>query len=124
MTTPEDTELLERLASAAANFELVDGTSSQNLLDEAAATIRRLQHELAAVRKHRDDFKRGAIDLQEQKQALQSQLSDARELLGELANAVEAEVNEKGGGGYILARLSDAREHLSCTKPTPETEEA
>lgn len=29
--------------------------------------------------------------------------------LDELADAVAAEVNEKGGGGYVLARLSDAR---------------
>ena len=32
--------------------------------------------------------------------------------LSELADAVTTEVNEKGGGGYILARLSDARRAL------------
>jgi hypothetical protein len=35
------------------------------------------------------------------------------EALTGLVEAVIAEVNEKGGGGYILARLSDARSALS-----------
>jgi len=39
-----------------------------------------------------------------------------RKALSELADAVADEVNEKGGSGYILARLSDAREAL---KPDP-----
>lgn len=41
------------------------------------------------------------------------------EVLDGLIGAVEAEVNEKGGGGFILARLSDARAALS--KATGET---
>lgn len=35
------------------------------------------------------------------------------EALKDLVFAVEAEVNEKGGGGFILARLSDARRVLA-----------
>lgn len=34
--------------------------------------------------------------------------------LQDLIAAVEFEVNEKGGGGVILARLSDARAAVSC----------
>lgn len=36
-----------------------------------------------------------------------------REVLQGLVDAVTAEVNEKGGGGFILARLSDARALLA-----------
>ena len=36
------------------------------------------------------------------------------EALKDLVFAVEAEVNEKGGGGFILARLSDARNVLAA----------
>lgn len=35
---------------------------------------------------------------------------DMLEALRDLITAVEAEVNEKGGGGFILARLTDARD--------------
>ncbi len=35
------------------------------------------------------------------------------EVLSLLADAVTAEVNEKGAGGYLLARLSDAKTILS-----------
>lgn len=38
---------------------------------------------------------------------------DLYEALRDLAAAVESEVNEKGGGGFILARLSDARAALA-----------
>jgi hypothetical protein len=41
--------------------------------------------------------------------ALLEQRDDLVEALDALADAVAAEVNEKGGGGYILARLTDAR---------------
>lgn len=34
------------------------------------------------------------------------------EVLAGLVEAVTVEVNEKGGGGYLLARLSDARDCL------------
>lgn len=37
------------------------------------------------------------------------------EALKGLVEAVTAEVNEKGGGGYVLARLSDARAALLHT---------
>lgn len=41
------------------------------------------------------------------------------EALSGLVEAVTAEVNEKGGGGYLLARLSDARDALKRHgKPT------
>lgn len=38
-----------------------------------------------------------------------------RAALRDLVAAVEAEVNEKGGGGFILARLTDARAALAKT---------
>lgn len=38
--------------------------------------------------------------------------SGMRQALAGLVEAVTAEVNEKGGGGYLLARLSDARDML------------
>ena len=36
------------------------------------------------------------------------------EAFAEFVTAVEAHVNEHGGGGYVLARLSDAREALAA----------
>lgn len=41
--------------------------------------------------------------------ALIKQRDELADALDALADAVAAEVNEKGGGGYILARLTDAR---------------
>ena len=40
-----------------------------------------------------------------------------RKALGELANACAVEFNEKGAGGYALARLTDARLALSTHAP-------
>jgi hypothetical protein len=40
---------------------------------------------------------------------LVAERDELAQLLDELADAVAAEVNEKGGGGYLLARLTDAR---------------
>jgi hypothetical protein len=41
-----------------------------------------------------------------------ARLAEAVELIEDMAEAITAEVNEKGGGGSILARLSDARRFL------------
>jgi len=41
-----------------------------------------------------------------------------RDALEGLIVAVEAEVNEKGGGGFILARLADARAAIANTTPS------
>lgn len=46
-----------------------------------------------------------------------------REALRGLVEAVTAEVNEKGAGGYLLARLSDARAALSAPDWLPIPEE-
>ena len=44
-----------------------------------------------------------------------------REALAELVEAVTVEVNEKGAGGYLLARLTDARAALATpTEPAGE----
>ncbi len=39
----------------------------------------------------------------------ETRLARAERIIDELIEAITAEVNEKGGGGFILARLSDAR---------------
>lgn len=39
---------------------------------------------------------------------------EAVRLLRELVDAITPEVNEKGAGGYLLARMSDAREFLAA----------
>lgn len=41
-----------------------------------------------------------------------SPMNDVADALEGLVQAVTTEVNEKGGGGYLLARLSDARDAL------------
>jgi hypothetical protein len=38
---------------------------------------------------------------------------DSGDVLKDFIRAVEIEANEKGAGGYLFARLSDAREFLS-----------
>ena len=142
MTTPEDTELLERLdwlpcncrpsrkptSIEALNASQHEDDCSYRTGRNAAARIRRLQGEVEAVKKHRDDFKRGAVQLQEDKQALQSQLSEAKELLRVIRkNMYEASAKLPepmcGAFGDVIDAI-DA--HLSRTKPTPqpETEEA
>jgi hypothetical protein len=45
-------------------------------------------------------------------EAAEARLAEAVELIKDMAEAITAEVNEKGGGGSILARLSDARRFL------------
>ena len=45
--------------------------------------------------------------------ALLDDLDRTREGLRSLVEAVEIEVNEKGAGGFLLARLSDARKALT-----------
>jgi hypothetical protein len=45
--------------------------------------------------------------------ALLADLDRMREALRSLVEAVEIEVNEKGAGGFLLARLSDARKVLT-----------
>jgi hypothetical protein len=45
-------------------------------------------------------------------EAAKARLAEAVELIKDMAEAITAEVNEKGGGGSILARLSDARRFL------------
>jgi hypothetical protein len=42
-------------------------------------------------------------------------MAQQREILSDLVKAVTVEVNEKGAGGYLLARLSDARKALAAT---------
>lgn len=44
----------------------------------------------------------------------EGQVERVADALADLIEAVTAEVNEKGGGGYILARLSDARAALAA----------
>lgn len=46
-------------------------------------------------------------------QRIRAQADEMAEALSALADAVVNEVNEKGGGGYTLARLSDARAVLA-----------
>jgi len=48
---------------------------------------------------------------------LEAEIERLRAALQGLVEAVVTEVNEKGGGGYILARLSDARDALKDTTP-------
>jgi hypothetical protein len=43
---------------------------------------------------------------------VRDEITELRMTLGNLAEAVAAEVNEKGGSGYLLARLTDARNAL------------
>lgn len=40
---------------------------------------------------------------------LLKRVSDLEEALDGLIDGVTSEVNEKGGGGYVLARLTDAK---------------
>ena len=47
-----------------------------------------------------------------------AEITRLREALTELVEAVTTEVNEKGAGGYMLARLSDARFALASTGKT------
>jgi hypothetical protein len=44
--------------------------------------------------------------------ALKARVEELEREMAELIVAVEAEVNEKGAGGFLLARLSDARNLL------------
>jgi hypothetical protein len=48
--------------------------------------------------------------------ALVQQRDDLVETLDALAGAVAQEVNEKGGGGYVLARLTDARNAVAAAR--------
>ena len=47
---------------------------------------------------------------------LVTQLAGCREALEGLIGAVEIEVNEKGAGGFLLARLTDAKAALNSGK--------
>jgi hypothetical protein len=51
-------------------------------------------------------------DIARENETLRAEVERLRAALSGLVEAVTAEVNEKGGGGYILARLSDARAAL------------
>lgn len=44
--------------------------------------------------------------------AKEAEALELRDACAELVIAVTAEVNEKGGGGFVLARLSDAKDVL------------
>jgi DNA repair exonuclease SbcCD ATPase subunit len=67
----------------------------------------------------RDENDEGGIaeQISDNKKVLSSPPSEyareVRETLRDMIKAVETEVNEKGGGGYILARLTDARALLA-----------
>jgi hypothetical protein len=53
----------------------------------------------------------------ERAKTAEARLAEAVELIKDMAEAITAEVNEKGGGGSILARLSDARRFLVGISP-------
>lgn len=59
------------------------------------------------------DLLRALAWLRSENDRLRAQADEMAEALSALADAVVNEVNEKGGGGYTLARLSDARAALA-----------
>jgi uncharacterized protein YyaL (SSP411 family) len=85
---------------------------------EAAQIVTALRSisSLSAETVHYKEVAERYLELLAQKAAehshTQARLAEAVELIKDMAEAITAEVNEKGGGGSILARLSDARRFL------------
>jgi hypothetical protein len=86
-----------------------------------AEEITRLRAELDIATNHakiadsRDAFRTRETERQAE------QIARLREALQELVEAATAEFNEKGAGGYALARLSDARAELGVVKALHDT---
>lgn len=93
-------------------------------VEAAAREYKRQRDNLeAAARDRMADWERdkARADTAEARAAsLAARVKELEEGLAELIRACEAEVNEKGAGGFVLARLSDARALLA--KPHPATE--
>ena len=116
------TDIVERLRDAWGDCHC--GTAP---LLEAAAEIERLRAERLAFATESEERKAEIERLKtalgpsaaeawahmyDENVRLEAEIELLLAALSELADAVTTEVNEKGGGGYILARLSDARRAL------------
>ena len=57
-----------------------------------------------------------ATDMQQRAEAAEAKVARLLETLRELLSACTAEVNEKGAGGYLLARMSDASDVIKSAE--------
>ncbi len=83
-----------------------------NNQDDWMSLALKREAEIERLRRERDECERQYQEKVEEIGRLLDVIITMREALAGLVEAVTVEVNEKGGGGYILARLSDAREAL------------
>jgi hypothetical protein len=112
---PMDDGLLEVLRNVGLPLPLERRLEAADLIERQAAELKKCGG-LAEWRRLMSALCEYELDYQKDKAkiaALTEECEQLRKALRELVDAVNAEVNEKGAGGYLLARLSDARALLS-----------
>jgi hypothetical protein len=126
MPAPSSAETASTDAAKTCNSYLERALAAEYELDKAVSEITRLSAATAraaevdaSLRREADMYQslyekltklRDAAEVRAERS--QARLAEAVELIKDMAEAITAEVNEKGGGGSILARLSDARRFL------------
>ena len=81
-------------------------------IDSLRARLAEAEKNYTRSEDDRNEVVRGRVKLRDSLEAAESRVRELEKVLGEMTEAVTQEVNEKGGGGFVLARLSDARAAL------------